>query len=72
MLHNAMVKVINILPRPFPHRGPTCLQYPYFFDVVTKTIDVVTNYAQTTLNRYALNFSRGEPLLIMTWHAYRD
>ena len=35
----------SVLPRPFQHSAPPCLQWPYFFDVVTKMIDVVTNHA---------------------------
>ena len=36
-------------PGPFSIVAPpTHIQQPYFFDVVTKMIDVVTNSAQTT------------------------
>ena len=38
-------------PDPFS-TAPQCLQYPYFFDMVTKMIDVVINSAQTTPTHY--------------------
>ena len=56
--------VVSVLPRPFQHSGPLCLLQPCFFDVVTKMIDVVTNSAQATPTRSALNFSWGEPWLL--------
>ena len=45
--------MFSILPRPFQHSGPPCLQHPYFLDVVTQMVDVVTNPAQTTPTHYA-------------------
>ena len=55
------VFMFAVLPRPFQHSGPPCLQYPYFFDVVAKMIDVIINSAQATSTHYALKFSWGEP-----------
>ena len=43
------------------HSGPPCLQNPYFFDMVAKMFDVVTNSIQATPTRYALSW--GEPRL---------
>jgi hypothetical protein len=35
----------SIHPGPFQHSGPPCLQYAYFFDVITKVINVAINHA---------------------------
>ena len=43
---------------------PQCLLYPYFFDVVTKIIDVATNFAQTMPTHYALKFSWEKPYML--------
>ena len=63
IVSNSSNYYLSVLPRPFQHSGPPCLLYLYFFDVVTKMIDVVTNSAQTTPTHYALNFSWGEPCI---------
>ena len=50
-LRKYMYMVYSVLPRPFQHSGPPlspCLKQLYFFNVVTKMIDVVTNSTQTT------------------------
>ena len=60
--------VYSVLPRPFQLSSPPCLQQPYFFDVETKTINVVTNSAQTTPTRWAFNLAWEEPWYIYGTH----
>ena len=59
-----MCSPTSVLPRPFRHSGPPCVQHKFFFDVVTQMIDVFSNSAQTTPTHYALNISWGEPGLL--------
>ena len=59
------------VPRPFQHSSPPpCLQQPYFFDVVTKTIDVIKNSPQIHAHMLGLKFLLGRTLVLVPTHAY--
>ena len=55
------VTTYNVFPRTFQHSSPHAFQCAYFFDILTKMIDVGTNSALIMPTHHALNFSWGEP-----------
>ena len=58
--------IISVLPRPLWQSGPICLHCQFNFDVGRKSIDVVTNSAQTTPTHSALISALGRTLIMST------